>query len=108
MKEEPKPHLVPIGDRLRKARKAVDVSQTAAAKLVGVTPQAWSQWELGKRPFDFEAAIIFCDRYNVTLDWLYRGQPAGLPLDIAAKVLPAARIFAFPPSDRVPATGTKA
>lgn len=36
-------------------------------------------WRLmcrGERPLSIEKAILVCDQFGVTLDWLYRGKPA--------------------------------
>lgn len=78
---------VQIGERLRLFRELiVDASQPKLAKIVGVTTQAWSQWETGKRPLGLCEAIILCRRYGATLDWLYRGEESGLPVRLAEKL----------------------
>lgn len=39
----------------------------------------YQQYESGKRLIPVEAALSICAVYSLTLDWLYMGEPSGLP-----------------------------
>lgn len=48
-------------------------------RKAGMSPSAWNNYETGDRRISIDAAIALCDRFGVTLDWIYRGRIAGLP-----------------------------
>ena len=68
-----------IGRRLRHLRTTLDLNQTEFAKFAGLAQNAYSQYENGQRRPSLEAAFKMCDRYKVTLDWIYQGVSDGLP-----------------------------
>ena len=72
-----------IGKRLRMTRIALgyDGKQAEFAAEIAVLPTALSQWELAYqgRTITIGAAIRLCDRFGLDLDWIYRGDPSGLP-----------------------------
>jgi transcriptional regulator with XRE-family HTH domain len=72
-----------IGQRLRALRNSLDMDQSSIAAMVGVTQAAWSQYERGRRQIDIEVAGNVATRFGVTLDWIYRGDPSGLPMRLA-------------------------
>ena len=80
--------LAAVGDRLEASRKAVGVSHVNMATVAGVSPQSWSNYVHGIRPLDLDAAILLCERWHFTLDWIYRGILAGLPQELHAKLAP--------------------
>lgn len=56
------------------------------AEIIGVSPQALSNYfaaTVHQRRMSIDTAITIVFRTQVTLDWLYLGNPAGLPLDLA-------------------------
>lgn len=73
--------------RLRATRRALGLSQRDAANVAAVSEQRWSNWERGEHLLDLMAAIRFAERFGVTLDWLYRGDPSGLPYALAERLL---------------------
>ena len=85
-----------LARRLRQTRRALGLTQRAAGELVGTNQPGWSNWESGKEPdpdskdgprrISVEAAIVFCRRYHVTLDWLYLGDPSNLPVQLWEKI----------------------
>lgn len=79
--------IAKTGARLRATRRALGLSQRDAAKAAGVSEQRWSNWERGEHLLDVGAAMRFADRFRLTLDWLYRGDPAGLPFGLAERLL---------------------
>lgn len=77
-----------VGDRLRISRVALGKSQAELARAVGITPQRWNNYEMGRRPLDIDIAMAICGRTLLTLDWLYRGEMGALPFDIAQRIQP--------------------
>jgi transcriptional regulator with XRE-family HTH domain len=69
-----------IGARLRKLRVTQGLTQTALAESLGVTQSAWTQYETGARKISIEVAGTVVARFGVTLDWIYMGDPSGLPM----------------------------
>lgn len=71
-----------VGARLALLRKLHDLDQKKMAKSISVTQGTYSNWETGARPLGIESANAICDQYDVTLDWLYRGNRGTLPFPI--------------------------
>jgi transcriptional regulator with XRE-family HTH domain len=76
-----------VAERLRLTREASGMKQAAFCRLVGVTPQAWNNYETGARRISLDQAIRICAVTGVTLDWIYRGLSANLPMEMASKIL---------------------
>jgi transcriptional regulator with XRE-family HTH domain len=70
-----------VGDRLRRTREALEgrPSQAKLAKKLEITKSRWNNYERGVRMLDPDIAVALCDKYELTLDWLYRGDPRRLP-----------------------------
>lgn len=83
------PWLKAVGARLDATGRALGAKQVELAAVAGVSPQAWNNYLQGMRPLDIGAAINLCDRYRLTLDWLYRGIPGGLPFELERLLAPA-------------------
>jgi transcriptional regulator with XRE-family HTH domain len=76
--------LEDIGRRIRDLREAMDYDKASLfAEFMGWSPQQLSNYETGQKRPEVSMAIQLCRRTHVTLDWIYRGEPAGLPPDIA-------------------------
>lgn len=71
-----------IGKRVALAREALGMDQTEFARGVGKRQSACSGWETGLRPPGLPIAHKLCDRYGLTLDYIYRGITAGLAGDL--------------------------
>lgn len=52
----------------------------------GLSQPQYNQFETGRRMLTLQAAMRLCEEYNLTLDWLFRGEPSGLPRDLWLKV----------------------
>lgn len=59
-----------FNERLKKLRLDKDVSQRVVAEFLGVTKQAYSLYELGKRDPDNQTLYALCDYFDVSLDYL--------------------------------------
>jgi transcriptional regulator with XRE-family HTH domain len=80
-------HSVDIGRRLRLTRAALGVeNQAEFGREAGLSQPLYNFYETGARPLTIQAALKLCDRYNLTLDWLYRGDPSGLPYKLAKDI----------------------
>ncbi len=63
-----------FGERLRKLRKNVDITQAELADIVGVVPSAIGKYE--RLPHSFpsvEALVKLADYFNVSIDYLLKG-----------------------------------
>jgi transcriptional regulator with XRE-family HTH domain len=67
-----------IGHRLQLTRHALGLNQTEFAERARISRTAYNQYESGEKRPSVENAISLCDAYNLTLDWIYRGDPSGL------------------------------
>jgi transcriptional regulator with XRE-family HTH domain len=56
-------------------------------RATGIKPSAYSQYESGRSRPNLDDMIRYAEAFHVTLDWIYRGDPAGLPMRIAREVL---------------------
>lgn len=77
-----------LGERLEATRLALGLKHIEMARVAEVSAQRWSNYVRGERPIDIEPASRLCDRYHLTLDWIYRGVIVGLPHGLAARLLP--------------------
>lgn len=57
-------------NRLKHLRKEQKISQADMAKLIDVTPQAYSRYELGQRELGYEMLCKLADYFNVSVDYL--------------------------------------
>ena len=61
-------------DILRQLRADKGVSQQVVADYLNITKQAYSLYELGKREPDFETLLKLGEYFNVTTDYILRGE----------------------------------
>jgi transcriptional regulator with XRE-family HTH domain len=79
---EPQRYMLPswtVGDRLRKARESVGLSQAELAADIGISRRSVSSYEASTKPPRKVALLGWSMRTNVPLEWLLEGQipPAG-------------------------------
>jgi transcriptional regulator with XRE-family HTH domain len=72
-----------IGHRLQLTRQALGLNQTGFCARAGVARTAYTQYESGDKRPSIESANSLCDAYDLTLDWIYRGEMAGLTYELA-------------------------
>ena len=70
--------LVAIGRRLELTRQVFGLQQNEFAERAKIATNAYNQYERGKKRPSIENAIALCDAFDLTLDWIYRGDPSGL------------------------------
>lgn len=73
-----------IGPRLIQARVALGLTQSQMADAAGIGRNTYNQWETGTERPSLGLALKLCDTFGLTLDWIYRGDPSGLPFRIAS------------------------
>ena len=63
-----------MNERLRKLRKALNMSQTAFGKRVGLKQSTITGYETGNRiPLD-SVILLICKEFNVNEEWLRSGK----------------------------------
>jgi transcriptional regulator with XRE-family HTH domain len=72
-----------IGARLKATREAMRMQQAAFSRMVGIEPQAWNNYERGAKRIAIDQALKVCRATGVSLDWIYRGMSAQLPVNLA-------------------------
>ncbi len=77
-----------IGQRLRMAFQVWRTlapgkpTQKEFFRRAGIAPNTGSNWLTGKERPRVDEAIRLCEVYNLTLDFIYRGDPSGLRYDM--------------------------
>ena len=72
-----------IGERLRLALQVVGASQAEAAITIGITPETLTDLLNGTIAPPPRAASILAKHYEITAEWLYHGEVAGLSQSLA-------------------------
>jgi len=75
-----------VGRRLRRTRLSLGLDQQEFGTRAGLSQPQYNQFENGKRILTLSSALRLCDEYGLTLDWLYRGDPSGLPYRLATAI----------------------
>lgn len=78
-----------IAQRLLATRLALTdgtISQAAFAERAGIARNTYNQWEKGISRPRLDEAMMLCDRYQLSLDWIYLGRRSGLSLQIAERI----------------------
>jgi len=79
-----------LAQRLKTTREALELSAAELCKQIECKPNRWSQYEGGDRRITLEVANRLCDEFGLSLDWIYRGNPAMLPHALRIKMRQAA------------------
>lgn len=74
--------MAAVARRLTVFREVFQIGQKEFGRPIEMSQSQCSNYETGFRLLPPELAIGLCQRYRVTLDWLYRGDPNGLPGDL--------------------------
>ncbi len=80
------PDPLEVGPRIRALRHEAGFSQTALAKLLGVTPGAVGNWERGQVNPTIKQGIKICVRFDVSLDYIFRGEMGNMEHGRGAKL----------------------
>ncbi len=64
-------------------------SQVEFCAAAGIPYNTWNNYETARGRPKLDIAVQLCTRFGLTLDWIYRGDPSGLPIRLAAVVTTA-------------------
>lgn len=85
-----------VGRRIILARNALGLKAIQLARSLNISAQRLSNYERGDRPFDLELAMELSRKHGITMDYIYRGELRGLPLEIFQRLDP----LSVPPETR--------
>lgn len=84
-----------IGRRLAATRLALGFErQDDIAAALKIKRSTYNEWERGAKVINLRVAAVLCERYGLTLDWIYRGIPAGLPVRLHQELAAASAAVA--------------
>lgn len=72
--------------RIKVTRLALGLTQAQITEATGIAKNAWSNYENGISRPNIEDAIRFSMAFGISLDWIYVGNIATLPFDLANKI----------------------
>lgn len=75
-----------IALRLVQTRQALGLSQSELCRLSGIAPNTYNQWERSNGRPQLDKALMLCETFGLTLDWVYRGDRSGLPYDLMLRL----------------------
>jgi transcriptional regulator with XRE-family HTH domain len=75
-----------VGRRLLLSRAARHMSQTAYARAAGIAPSTFNNYEKGVSVPSREHALALFDAHGLSLDWIFRSEPAGLDPKLRASI----------------------
>ena len=84
-------HLESVAQNLERAIEALGLTRTEAAASMGISLQKLGNWLRPDNYPDPYLLTVFCDRYGVTADFIYRGVVSGLRKDVADDLAKALR-----------------
>lgn len=76
-----------IGRRLVLTRRALGLTPGVFASTAGIAKSTYSNYEGGGRTPALSFAIRLCERFELTLDWIYLGDPSGLKYTLAEQII---------------------
>lgn len=77
-----------IGARLKAFRSHLGLTQTETARLIGISPERWNNWERGERRISLGIARQLHERYGLSLDFIYLGRLEALPQTLIKALSP--------------------
>jgi transcriptional regulator with XRE-family HTH domain len=80
------PELDQIADRLRVSRLAIQLTPAELCRATGIAQNTWSQYENAKSRPRLDEARMLRKAFGWTLDWIYEGDPSGLPMKAATAI----------------------
>lgn len=75
-----------VARRLVQIREILGVSQIEFGNAAGLKQSRYHGYERGTRLLTLKSAFLLCQKYGLTLDYLYMGDPAGLPYRMAEEL----------------------
>ena len=81
-----------IGNRLVLTREVMGLAAKDFAAAADIAPSTYSNYEIGLKRPSVDNALGLCEQHELTLDWIYRGDPDGLPMDLRRAIREALRV----------------
>ena len=83
-----------VAARLLLTRQALGLGQKEFVECARVASNTYNQYESGTNMPSLEKAMFLKDAHQLTLDWIYDGDPSGLRYELAdaIKAIRAARV----------------
>lgn len=78
-----------VAQRLRALMVATDQKPSEIADLIGLDRSSMTKVLKGEKPLKPELAFEICERYGVTMDFIYRGQVRDLPTSLSKAIITA-------------------
>src|SRR6188768_2496063 len=75
-----------IGKRLALLRRAHGLDPVDVCRDLEMAPNAYSQWESGKRRVNLEDGIRLAEAFGATLDYIYLGRTDALGYELNSKI----------------------
>ena len=76
-----------MAKRLIQTRRALGYdTQRGLTDEIGILSHQYNRFETGDRRVSLGIALLIYDRFGVSLDWIYCGDPAGLPASLYRKI----------------------
>jgi transcriptional regulator with XRE-family HTH domain len=75
-----------IAERLGKLLHAYDLTQSAFARRIKVTPHTLNGWLTGERRPGIDTALIIRDEFHCPLDYLYAGDTSTLSVKLHSAI----------------------
>lgn len=80
----PPTHIDEIARRLVQTRASLGLTQAEFGRRAGIAANTLNQWERAKGRPGLDQALLLCEAFGLTLDWIYRGDPSGLPFRVVS------------------------
>lgn len=81
------PYMVACGQRLTETRQALGFkTKREFANELDFLEDRYGSWENGKNMVQPECVLQLKERWGVTFDWIYFGDPTGLPVRVYNKI----------------------
>jgi transcriptional regulator with XRE-family HTH domain len=74
---------VAVAQRLTLTREFLGLKQKEVGSRAGITASAYNHIEAATSYPSVETAIRLAKAFRLTLDWIYMGDPSGLPYELA-------------------------
>lgn len=87
-----------IGDRIRSLRKGVKLSQVKLAELMELSPSTVGMYEQGRRKPEFSQLEKMSKIFNVSIDYLVKGEPKKAGSAQYDRVIEQVRSYLMEPS----------
>lgn len=75
-----------LARRLKITREAIGLQPAEICRRIKIGASAWSMFENGDRRITLNVANKLCDEFGLSLDWIYRNNPAQLPHELRMKM----------------------